>query len=156
MDVLIRRATEKDCKEMCVISEQYNNIIMQNRPDVAKSNLLGDDLDFFLRAIKDKNSIIYIAEKNNKAIGFVYAEIETHSDDLTNAPYVMVAMLIVDEKHKRSGIGKTLMDYAHKWACEKEIGVVHLAVHEFNKDAIAFYEKLGYTTIMRKMERILE
>lgn len=44
----------------------------------------------------------------------------------------------------------------NKWAKENKIKVIQLATWEFNADAIKFFKKLGYKTIMRKMEKVLK
>lgn len=156
MNTLIRLATENDCSQLCLLSEQYNKVILRNRPQVDKSNLLGNDPNFFLQIFKNKGEVIFVAERGNKIIGFIYAAIETHSDDLASAPYIEIALLIVDESYRHSGIGGSLIKRIHDWAIKKGIKVIHLAVHEFNNYAIAFYQKMGYKTVMRKMERVLE
>jgi ribosomal protein S18 acetylase RimI-like enzyme len=38
----------------------------------------------------------------------------------------------------------------------QSLAEVELTVWEFNEDAIAFYEKLGYTTILKRLWKALE
>ena len=63
----------------------------------------------------------------------------------------MIDNLVVREKFRRSGIGQSLIKKAHQWALDKGVIQVVLNVWEFNKEAIAFYEKLGYRTASRRM-----
>jgi ribosomal protein S18 acetylase RimI-like enzyme len=61
----------------------------------------------------------------------------------------------VREAFRRRGIGEALMEHAHAWAVDQGIHEVELGVAEFNAAAIALYEKLGYTTVSRRMARAL-
>ena len=47
------------------------------------------------------------------------------------------------------------MEEAEQWAREREIEEIELNVWERNLGAIAFYERLGYTTVQRRMKRNL-
>jgi ribosomal protein S18 acetylase RimI-like enzyme len=47
------------------------------------------------------------------------------------------------------------MEHAHRWALDKKVRHVELNVWEFNKEAIAFYDKLGYETANRRMWKSL-
>ncbi len=53
------------------------------------------------------------------------------------------------------GIGRRLMDEAQAWASARGATSIELNVYEFNEDAIAFYERLGYRTLSRKMSKEL-
>ncbi len=64
--------------------------------------------------------------------------------------------LAVKEKFRCSGVGRALVEMAHQWTLDKGITQVELNVWEFNKEAIAFYEKRGYTTTSRKMWKSLK
>lgn len=89
-------------------------------------------------------------------IGYIYATIETKPDDLITIPYVSVDEIAVKTKYQSLGIGKLLLDRVHRWTRQHGIRVIQLAVWEFNKKAFSFYEKMGYVTIMRKMEKVLK
>lgn len=65
--------------------------------------------------------------------------------------YAMIGDLVVRKRFRRSGVGQSLVERAHQWALDKGAVQVELSVWEFNKEAIAFYEKLGYRTASRRM-----
>jgi ribosomal protein S18 acetylase RimI-like enzyme len=47
------------------------------------------------------------------------------------------------------------MDEVRVWAIAKGATAIELNVYEFNETAIAFYERLGYQTLSRKMSKEL-
>jgi ribosomal protein S18 acetylase RimI-like enzyme len=60
----------------------------------------------------------------------------------------------VSRSCQRRGIGERLMQEAICWVTTHwpEIKHIELNVFEFNDGAIAFYRRLGFRTISRKME----
>ena len=151
----IREARVADIDALCRMSEEYNAVIMRNRPLAARQSLLGRDRAFFRKAIREKGSKLVMAELAGQPVGFVYGCLETHPDDLVGEPYIEVALLAVEMKVRRRGVGTALMAEVDRWASSMNVRVIHLAAHEFNKAALAFYEKLGYCAIMRKLEKVL-
>ncbi len=51
--------------------------------------------------------------------------------------------LWVDESHRRTGIGRRLIDVAEREGQKQ--GCLHVAVDTFEFQALGFYEKLGYS-----------
>ena len=60
----------------------------------------------------------------------------------TQLAWLKTEILIVDERHRNSGIGKTLMQRAESEAMAR--GCVHAYVDTMAWQARGFYEKLGY------------
>ncbi|MCX7785870.1 MAG: GNAT family N-acetyltransferase [candidate division WOR-3 bacterium] len=154
--VNIREATEKDVKQICKIARQVLNIVTQHRPEFLGRLVELQKIDrFYLNALKEKNSAVLVAEKQNKIIGYAYITIERKPDDLIAIPYLSINELVVDEKYRGQGIGTSLMKRIFQWAKRKKLKVLQLAVWEFNQKTIKFYQKFGFKTIMRKMEKVL-
>ncbi len=112
--------------------------------------------DFYRRALNSPDAVIFVAVVNGKLAGYVYAEVEKRQDDLISIPRVSINELAVHRDYRKAGTGKKLMQIVEAWARSKGINVLHLDVWEVNSDAIAFYEKLGYQPILRKMEKRLK
>jgi len=70
--------------------------------------------------------------------------------------WLQVDNVAVLRAYRGMGIGRALMDEAHAWARAQGLADVELTVWEFNQDAIAFYEALGYTTIVRRLWKGIE
>jgi ribosomal protein S18 acetylase RimI-like enzyme len=69
--------------------------------------------------------------------------------------YAHVREIAVREGFRSSGIGRALMEYAHRWAKQEGFDEIRLGVCDFNKRAIVFYEGLGYATLRREMRKEL-
>jgi ribosomal protein S18 acetylase RimI-like enzyme len=62
-------------------------------------------------------------------------------------------MLAVRSDRQRQGIGRRLMAAAHEWVKERKLAEITLNVWEFNHQAVAFYQALGYDMLSRIMVR---
>ncbi len=62
----------------------------------------------------------------------------------------------VDETSQGKGIGTALIQAVKDAAKVRGCRSVQLDVWEFNKSALRFYEKLGFVTLRRKMEQVLD
>lgn len=156
--VQIRKAKKEDIEKIITIAKEVQKIIQQYRtPFRKKVREFNQPRVFYLKAIRAKNSIVLVAETIKGDIaGYVYANIEKTPDDLINVPYVSINTIAVKRRYQGFGIGRRLIEHIHKWTREKKIKVIRLSVWEFNKKALKFYKKMGYKTIMRKMEKTLK
>lgn len=84
-----------------------------------------------------KQAFITIAEWDGKVAGYC---IVYHAMDEGE-----IARIAVDEKYRRQGIGRELLDYTCKCCREKQIGRLLLDVRESNQGARAFYEGYGFS-----------
>ena len=59
-------------------------------------------------------------------------------------PFMMVDGMVVDERHRRTGIGRALMEAIEERAWERDCTCILLVTDESRTDALRFYEALGY------------
>ncbi|MDQ7780227.1 MAG: GNAT family N-acetyltransferase [Planctomycetota bacterium] len=155
--VRVRRAVPGDVALLCELSESYNNVIRRHARGKAATQLLGSERRFFERAVlgREKDTMVLVADCAGRGVGFVFATVERTADDLVPAPYIDIALLAVADSHRRRGVASKLVREVHREARSRRIVNVVLAAHEFNKGALAFYARLGYKTIMRKLRKRL-
>ena len=103
--------------------------------------------------LNEQDAGLFVAELAGKIVGALHVELHNSPQISIFLPrrFAVVANLVVEKDLHRSGIGLALMEYTHDWAIKKGVSEVELNVWEFNQGAIAFYEKLGYTTASRRM-----
>lgn len=85
-----------------------------------------------------------IAEDSGESVGWLHALI---IECLETDRFVMIAGLVVDEGHRRQGIGRLLMRHAEQWADEQGCRVVRLWSSAARAAAHRFYEEIGYANI---------
>jgi ribosomal protein S18 acetylase RimI-like enzyme len=109
--------------------------------------------EYIASIIGDEHDVLLIAESADKVIGLIHACIREARDIPILVPrrYVAIESLVVAAGSRRRGVGRALMEAAHRWAQEQGVEQIELGVWEFNQGALAFYQKLGYRTAIRRM-----
>ncbi len=107
--------------------------------------------------LADESRALLVAECDGGIVGAVQVEVRQARDIPILVPrrYAVVDTLVVSAAFRRTGVGRRLMEHAHRWAIEQGVDEVELNVWEFNEGAVAFYRRLGYTTIKRTMGKAL-
>ena len=58
----------------------------------------------------------------------------------------------VDDAFRRTGVATEMISFIRSYAKAQGFDRIELNMWEFNKDALAFYEAVGFTTYRRYME----
>jgi GNAT superfamily N-acetyltransferase len=93
-----------------------------------------------ITANKDHN--IYVAEYNNKVIGWIHAfyVLRVESD-----PFVEIGGMVVDERHRKQGIGTALTVKVIEWAEKRKVRKIRVRCNTTRSETHKFYERLGFT-----------
>ncbi len=67
--------------------------------------------------------------------------------NLESDPFVAIAGLVVDEKYRRKGIGKVLIEQVIDWTVSKKCGRVRVRCNAVRKESHRFYEALGFSEV---------
>ena len=132
--VSVRAATIKDAPRIAELSAQLGYTASP------------EDVERRLRlAGQNSENAVYVAVlPDGHVVGwlhaFVYRSIESDSR-------AEIAGLVVDERHRRSGAGRRLIQYAESWAREQKCTAVNLRTNVVRTDAHAFYESLGFILV---------
>jgi ribosomal protein S18 acetylase RimI-like enzyme len=158
MEVSIRKATAEDYNPLCELFDGVDVLHRGNLPHLfQKPNGPVREQDYYAGLIADENVGLFVAEIGEKLVGFVHAVIRDAPAIPVFVPrrYAIVDSIGVKLGFQNHGMGRMLMDTVHEWAMAKGATSIELNVYEFNKTAIAFYERLGYETLSRKMSKAL-
>jgi ribosomal protein S18 acetylase RimI-like enzyme len=113
--------------------------------------------DHLLDLVEGPDRAVLLAEDDDTALGFVTLEVR----DTSPVPIVVPRRIgIVDSvgvhaSARRRGIGRALMAAAEIWLREHGASDLELTVYDANREAVAFYEALGYRLLSRRMSRAL-
>jgi ribosomal protein S18 acetylase RimI-like enzyme len=94
------------------------------------------------KGYKDKNRKIWVAEYDDRIIGFCIA-IYKEKEARIKAIYIL-------PEHQNKGIGGSLMKKAMKWLGDNK--KIYINVVEYNLKAINFYKKYGFLETKRKKD----
>jgi GNAT superfamily N-acetyltransferase len=86
----------------------------------------------------------FVADVDGHVAGWLHATILEYVE---SGPFVVIGGLVVDEQHRRKGVGRLLMAQAEAWARQQGCAIVRLWSSAARAAAHRFYEELGYTNI---------
>jgi RimJ/RimL family protein N-acetyltransferase len=92
------------------------------------------------RLMKEKNSIILVAEENEALAGYLIA-IGGAARKNKHSAYIVIGIL---QEHQGKGIGTALFHELEDWALQNGLHRLELTVITENIAAIALYEKAGF------------
>ena len=147
IEAIIREASKADLvyiqKLYKQIDEQHHKALphlFKPSQDIKRPNSL------FRNIFSNIKANFLVAEINEKIVALVHLEVrETDHPLLNEYQYGHISDVITDSRWKRKGIGKKLVTEAHEWLINKGVNEVNLTVFSFNKEAISFYQSLGYS-----------
>jgi GNAT superfamily N-acetyltransferase len=94
------------------------------------------------RVIEDRHKGFYlVAEEKNIIIGQILVTFEWSDWKAVNMWWLQ--SIYVQEKWRRHGILKKLLNFVHDLATRENVTIFHLYVHNNNKKAIKIYERMG-------------
>ena len=110
-----------------------------------------------LEKLDEKREAVFVAELEGKVAGYVFCIItETkNSTMLFDMKTNHLEDVCIDESCRGMGIGGALMEYVTAWAKENGCDRMDLDVWEFNEGARRFYERYGFQTQKRRMDKWL-
>ena len=93
------------------------------------------------RHIRDKDTMVLIASKEGTIAGFA---IMRFGDDQAH-----LFLLAVQPEYRRTGIGRSMMQWLEKSCRTAGIQAIRLEVRSSNRGAVQFYRKLGYRILAK-------
>ncbi len=143
MEVTLRIANEKDYeilkKMYCLFIESMNQF------DPSDCNM-DEEIDKWINnAINKLSSVIYVAEFQEKVIGFTRLQSKERFDKDNNLiKHTKLSDLFVNSEFRNKGVATKLLNQAETWGREKNAVEIVLNVYEANKNARLLYQKNGY------------
>ena len=156
--VVVRPATMGDYEGVCAVYADVDAFHAAGAPGLFRvPDAPGRPRDQIERTIASDDEALLVAEVGGDVVGLAWVVVRQGPDGPSLVPrrFALVDALGVLEPHRSRGVGRLLMHAAEAWARGKGLAEIELSVAGFNERAIAFYERLGYATMMRRMRRTL-
>jgi GNAT superfamily N-acetyltransferase len=96
---------------------------------------------------------VLVAEADGEIAGLAHLQVTPAIE--YDRPVAKIGALVVDEPHRRTGIGRALVQAAEAEARARNCEVLFLTTSERRDDAHAFYESLGLEQTGRRYGRTL-
>ena len=95
-----------------------------------------------------------MAEESGDICGFAVLShiVKPENPFMYKRDFLDIDEFCVASANRRRGVATALVDFVRSEAKERGIHRIELNMWEFNQDALAFYESVGFTTFRRYME----
>ena len=133
MPMSIRSARASDTPEIAVLTRQLGYDVDEGAMAGRLSRILARDDQEFL-----------VADLDGCVAGWVHVAV---AEFVELEAFVVIGGLVVDRAHRRTGIGRRLMQAAEAWARGRSLSAVRLWSSSTRTAAHQFYEALGYTNL---------
>ena len=152
----VRLAKENDLDRVNELRRQVNDLHVKGRPDIFKPGFPKELSDHVYTIWSDPRQRIVVCERDGVISGYAVLNHITRPETpfMTERDYLDIDEFCVDEAYRRTGVGTELMQFIRSYAEELGFSRIELNMWEFNADALAFYEEIGFTTYRRYMEWI--
>ena len=136
--IKINRADEKDKDDVSVLFDQYRSFYKMPRDIISAKKFINERL-------VNKDSFIFLAKDSEIACGFI--QVYPAFSSVAMRPIWILNDLFVNNKHRKKGCAKALMDYVKDEATKNNIFSIKLATAINNSKAKRLYESLNYKKI---------
>lgn len=151
----IRRATMEDAPILTCLTGPVQALHAQAYPQIFKPSFDADAMtQHFEQILTSASNYIFIGEVNGEAVGNVYAQMVVRPENVFTyaMEYINIDQISVNPEHQGKGYGTQLTEYVFELARAKGISRITLTVWAFNAQATRFYEKLGFSRVLGRME----
>jgi N-acetylglutamate synthase-like GNAT family acetyltransferase len=127
-------------RELC--TDDYETVYGFIVNEMKHDEVLFTDMSISLDKMRsDSSYLLYVAEDNNKVIGFVSA---VKMFGCIDKKYIEITCLVIAQYYQKRGIGKSLLEYIESLGRKEKIENYSVTSGLHRRDAHTFYEKNGY------------
>jgi GNAT superfamily N-acetyltransferase len=139
MEIFIRRISKEDAATITALNYQLGYPLSV---DQTLQNI---------NAVMNKDHDAFVAVHENNVIGWIGV---ARAIQIEMLPYCEIRGLVVDDKYRKLGVGKMLIEKAKQWAKEKGNNKLRLRCNIIRTEAHLFYHHLGFKEI--KEQKVFE
>ncbi len=154
----VRTATEADLDQICAVADEVAALHHSHVPEIFAAPDTMRDREFWWSWITQTQSTIHVATDQETVVGFITAKVTqgTVATVLKPRIFCRIGTIVVASSARRQGVGTALMRSIEEWAIGQSAVETRLEVFDFNQEALAFYEELGYGVQSHIMRRRLK
>lgn len=151
---MVRFAEEHELHRVNELRKQVNDLHVAGKPEIFKPGFPEELREFVHSIWNDPDKAIVVAEREGEICGFAVLHhiVRPETPFMFVRDYLDIDEFGVDEAHRREGVATEMIAFIRAYAKEAGFSRIELNMWEFNRDALAFYESVGFSTYRRYME----
>ena len=158
MIIRVRAAAAGDYERICELMDTVDSLHFDRLPDIYRRPAEpARTRSWFESVLRDRNQCLRVAEIDGRAAGYIHGTIRETPPDPVLVPrrFAKLDGMGVDERYRRRGTGRMLLDALRRWAEECGADSLELNVHDFNRGAMEFYRAEGFDDFRHLMKKPL-
>ena len=150
----VRFAAAEDFARVNELRKQVNDLHVAGKPEIFKPGFSRELQDLIFEIRDDPEREIAVAERGGVICGFAILHHIRRPETpfMWERDYLDIDEFGVDEAFRRQGVATELIAFIREYARERGFERLELNMREFNREALAFYESVGFITYRRYME----
>ncbi len=150
----VRFAQETESERVNELRKQVNDLHVNGRPDIFKPGFSRELADHIDTIWNDPDQKIVVCEREGVICGFAVLHHIRKPENpfMFERDFLDIDEFCVDEAQRRTGVATEMIAFIRSYAKTQGFDRIELNMWEFNGDALAFYEAVGFTTYRRYME----
>jgi GNAT superfamily N-acetyltransferase len=154
MDMTIRPAEYEELDRVNELRRQLHVLHANGKPEIFKPGFPDELRDYLYTIFRDPMKQILVCERGGEICAFAVLHHVTKPENpfKRELDYLDIDEFGVDEKCRRQGIAAEMIRFIRDYAKSEGFDRLELNMWEFNHDALAFYEAVGFSTYRRYME----
>lgn len=154
MEITVRKAKRSELEQINQLRKTVNTLHVNGRPDIFREGFCEQLQQHVYACFEEEEFDVLAAAMAGEICGYAIVKyVEKPLSPYNNARRIyQVEEFGVAEQARRRGVATALMDYMRQDAIAKGYDRIELDVWEFNENARAFYEAVGFQTYRRYLE----
>lgn len=151
---IVRRAMREELARVNALREEVNALHAAGRPDIFRADFCEALREHVYEKFDSADADVIVALCGGTVAGFAIVEYIARPASPYNRArrYYHIEEIGVDAAFRRRGVGRALTDFFRAEAERLGFDRMELDVWEFNADALAFYDAVGFTCYRRFLE----
>lgn len=148
----IRQAVKDDIQSILLLWEEMWQMHMKLDPRYQMTEMTKLSMRYWLDTnIASQQSQVLVANDDNLPVGYILSMIIENPLMMPDQFSGYISEVAVTKSFQRKGVGKKLLEEAHKWFKQNNIRFVDVNVSEFNDVSVNFWKKNGYKDFIKRL-----
>ena len=150
----IRFAAKEDLENVNILRKQVNDLHTAGKPEIFKKGFSKELSDHIYTIFADPHQKIVVYEIDGAICSFAVINHITKPENpfMYVRDYLDIDEFCVDKAYRRRGLATEMIAFIRDYAKAEGFDRLELNMWEFNRDALDFYEAVGFNTYRRYME----
>jgi GNAT superfamily N-acetyltransferase len=154
MDINVRRAEARDIERIAIINAEVQELHVSRRPDQFRPASAEDLLASVDQLVRGDSGLVWVAERGDRVLAYAVVSVRETGPGphLNTRTWWELDAIGVDAAHRRSGLGRALVEQIQAEARAASVGALELVCWDFNHDALGAFSKLGFRPKLVRLE----